>query len=241
MRTRFLFPILVLLAATTSFADIKHFYNVEKMSGWGKCAECAGAGGTGPSGTVTLERYQSSPSLDGNSTRFFLGSTTPYTNGLFWRELIWPTQASTNRATHHFIYDAYFYLKSSAATGGLEWDINQYIDGKKYLFGTQCGYHTTGTWDVYDNINHKWVSTGVGCAVPTAYKWHHVTVEVERTTGGRVHYVSVTMDGSKHYLNRYYYPTSTSFSAVTVNYQMDGNKAATDYNTWLNKLTLTYW
>ena len=115
------------------------------------------------------------------------------------------------------------------------------IDGKKYLFGTQCGYHTTGQWDVYDNVNHKWVSTGVRCYVPTAYKWHHVIVEVERTTGGRVHYVSVTMDGSKHYLNRYYSPTSTSFSAVTVNYQMDGNKSATDYYTWLNKLTLKYW
>ena len=109
------------------------------------------------------------------------------------------------------------------------------------MFGTQCGYHTTGTWDIYDNIGHRWVSTGIACSVPTAYKWHHVAVEVERTTDNRLRYVSVTMDGSKHYINRYYSPTSTSYNSVTVNYQMDGNKTATDYETWINKLTLIYW
>jgi hypothetical protein len=242
------FLLLLALALGVSFASAqtapstaKAFYKIEQMSGWGMCAECAGTGGTGPTGTVSLTHNQTSPSLDGNSSKYFIGGSTPYTNALFWKKLITSTQASTNKATHHFIYDAKFYVKDATAVSGLEWDINQYVSGKFYLFGTQCGFRTSHTWDIYNNTGHKWVSTGFSCTNLKSYSWHHVIIEMERTTGDRLHYISVSLDGNKHYVNKYYYPTSTSYSAVTVNYQMDGNSYMTDYNTWLDKFSLYYW
>ena len=230
-----------LAGAQTAPSTAKHFSKIEEMSGWGMCAECAGTGGTGPTGTVSLTHNQSTPSKDGNSSKYFIGGSTPYTNALFWKKLITPTQYSTNNATHHFIYDAYFYVKDATPVSGLEWDINQYVNGKFYLFGTQCGFRTSHTWDIYDNVNHKWVSTGASCTNLKSYTWHHVIIEVQRTTGNRLHYISVALDGVKHYLDKYYYPTNTSYSAVTVNYQMDGNSTMTDYSTWLDTFNLHYW
>jgi hypothetical protein len=234
--------LLAFFAASVCFGQtVKSFTNIEDMSGWGKCTVCAGSGGSGASGTSSITYRQNPPSLDGTATRFNLSGSSPYTDGLFWKELIYPTNSSVNKATHHFIYDAYFYIKDATAAQSLEWDINQYVGGHKYLWGTQCSYRGAGTWDIYDNIGHKWVSTGIACHTPTAYVWHHVVIEVERTTSNQLHYISLAMDGNTHYINKYYSPTSTSYDSVTINYQMDGNKSMTPYATWVDKLTLKYW
>jgi hypothetical protein len=225
----------------TTTSDGTNFYNVEQMSGWGHCDACAGAGGTGPSASYSMTQGQSSPSLDGNSTRFWLGGSTPYSNALWWKQLVSESQADKNRSLKHFVYDAYFYLENPGAAQSLEWDANQFIDGKSYIMGTQCSYRSAGTWDVWDNIGERWISTGIACPPLQAYKWHHVEVEFERTWDNKLRYVSVSMNGMKHYLNRYYSPRSTSWSGITVNYQMDGNYKQEDYSTWVDKLTLRTW
>ena len=35
--------------------------------------------------------------------------------------------------------------------------------------------------------------------------------------------------------------TATSWSGVTVNYQIDGDYKQTNYSTWVDKMTLNYW
>lgn len=218
-----------------------NFYNIEQMSGWKACDACAGAGGTGPTAPLSMTQNQGSPSLDGNATKFWLGGSTPYSNALWWKQLVPESQASLNRSLKHFVYDAYFYVTDPAAAQSLEWDINQFIDGKSYIFGHQCSYRSMGTWDIWDNLNDRWVSTGIKCPALTGYAWHHVVIEVERTWDNRLHYISVSMDGAKHYLDRYYAPRGTSWSGITVNYQMDGDYKQTDYATWVDKLTLRGW
>jgi hypothetical protein len=217
------------------------FYNVEQMSGWGHCDECAGAGGTGPSAPYSMTQNQASPSLDGNSTKFWLGGSTPYSNALWWKQLVSESQAAKNRSLRHFVYDAYFYIENPSAAQSLEWDVNQFIDGESFIMGTQCSYRAAGTWDIWDNIGERWVSTGIACPALQAYKWHHVVVEFERTWDNKLRYVSLSMNGVKHYINRYYSPRSTSWSGITVNYQMDGNVRQDDYSTWVDKLTLKAW
>jgi hypothetical protein len=218
-----------------------NFYNIEQMSGWGHCDACAGAGGSGPSAPYSMTQNQSSPSLDGNSTRFWLGGSTPYSNALWWKQLVPESQASKNRTLRHFTYDAYFYIQNPGAAQSLEWDVNQFIDGKSYIMGTQCSYRSAGTWDIWDNVGEHWISTGIACPPLQAYQWHHVVVEFERTWDNKLRYVSVSMNGVKHYLNRYYAPRSTSWSGITVNYQMDGNYKQEDYSTWVDKFTLRTW
>jgi hypothetical protein len=51
----------------------------------------------------------------------------------------------------------------------------------------------------------------------------------------------MTMNGVKHYLNWYYAPTATTWSGVTVNYQLDGDYRQDNYSTWVDKMSLTTW
>jgi hypothetical protein len=208
------------------------YSNLDQASGWASCTVCAGAGGLG--GVATYSKsIVLSPSLDGHSAKFNLGGSTPYTNALWWKQL------GANSYAHRFVYDLYFYLKNSSAPQALEFDVNQSVGGKKYIFGTECSMKI-GVWRIWNYSTH-WQSTGVACHPPTTYKWHHLQEEFQRTSTGKVMFVSITLDGNKHYINRTYYPGPSSAKEVNVAFQMDGNKYQTDYSVWLDKVKLTYW
>src|SRR5512141_2981517 len=85
-------------------ADSKTFTNIEQMDRWHACSGCANAGG---GATFSMTQHLSSPSLDGSSTKFSLGGTTPWSHALFYR---WMSGDST--ATH-FVYDLHYYYKSA--------------------------------------------------------------------------------------------------------------------------------
>ncbi len=207
--------------------------NIEKLSGWTSCSACAGKGGNGPSTPHSMTRFITSPSLGTKSTRYSIGGSKPYAAALWWKQL----GAKPN--ARNFVYDLYFYLKNPKASQALEFDVNQSVGGKKYIFGTECsiGRHE---WDIWSAKSH-WIPTGISCPTPAAYKWHHLTLEFQRTTGGQVKFVSVTLDGTKKYFNRTYAPKSSGSRELNVAFQMDGNKVMTDYDSWLEKVSLKYW
>jgi hypothetical protein len=210
------------------------YSNIDQMSGWQNCGACAGIGGNGPIVPYSVSQYQTSPTIDGSSALFWLGTGTPYSQALWWKQL------GANAGVSHFVYDTYFYYTDPAATQALEFDVNQSVGGYKYIFGTQCSPRSSGTWDIWDNINAKWLSTGIACPAPPAYKWNHLVWEFERV-GGKIHYIAVTLNGVKNYVNRYYAPRASSAAELNVAFQMDGNYAATSYKVWLDKVTLTAW
>ena len=223
-----------------AFGQFKTIYSVEKMSGWGSCSACAGKGGNGPVAPYYMKRGIGSPSLDGHSSEYHIGGSTAYSNALFWKS-VRTQMGSAISSARHFIYDAYFYVKNPTAVQAIEFDVNQYVNHHALVLGTQCNVRAGHHWDIWDNPNKRWVSSGAYCPTPTAYKWHHVIVEVERVSGDKLRYVSITLDGSKHYLNRYYGPRSTSWTGVTLNFQIDGNSHQDDYSVWVNKLTFKYY
>jgi hypothetical protein len=226
-------------STSSSSGDEKTWYKVEEMDGWQSCSACAGVGGSGPTASNWTKSGVSSPSKDGRAREFYLGGSTPYSNVLFSKRL--SGDSSFIRGKRHFVYDAYFYYTNAPAAQALEFDINQYIDGKSYIWGTQCNIRAGHTWDVWDNINKHWVSTGAYCPTPATYSWNHVILEMERTSDNKLRYISITYNGSKHYLNRYYSPRSTSYTGLTMNYQMDGNVRQEDYQTWLDSFKFTTW
>src|SRR5512146_1903866 len=211
------------------------FSNIEQMSKWSSCSACAGAGGDGPIAYLSQLLYISSPSLDGKSTKFHIGGSTPYANALWWKQL------GANSKVRHFKYDLYFYLKNPSAAQALEFDVNQSLNGKKYIFGTQCDYKDHKDWDVWDTADHVWVKTGIPCSPPQAYTWNHLVLEFQRTTGGEAMFIAVTLNGKKSYINRSYYPRSVSASELNTAFQMDGNGTMTDYSTWIDKMQLIAW
>lgn len=223
---------LLFFVATVSFAQTTKS-KIESMSGWSTCSTCAGAGGDGPSITHKMTQNISSPSMGGKSAEFYIAGKAAYGAAIWWKQL------GADSSAHNFTYDLYFYLKNPSASQALEFDVNQSVDGKWLIFGTQCNI-AAHTYDVYSVATH-WVHTGIACSTPEAYKWNHLTLQFQRTSSNEVKFVSVTINGATHYINRTYAPKSTSGQQLNVAFQMDGNRSMTSYDAWLENVSLKYW
>jgi hypothetical protein len=208
--------------------------NLDGKSGWNSCSQCAGTSGAGTYANHWFKQGVSSPSIDGSSMQFFLGGTNNYSNAYWWKPVAYGTTA------RNFVYSFYYFLKDSKAPQALEFEVNQGINSKKYIFGTQCGFMSK-VWRVYDAYNHRWVATSIPCSSTAAYKWHHVVLEFHRTSTGKAEFVTISINGQKYYLNRTYSPKASNLRSVNVAFQMDGNQNQTDYSTWIDKMGLKYW
>ena len=235
---RKLFPAFLLIALATivnSASAQTTITNIDQMTGWQSCSTCAGAGGAGPTTGHSMAQNQSSPSMDGRSVKFGISGSTPYANALWWKQL------GAKATAHNFVYDLYYYIKTPSAAQALEFDVNQTVGGKWYIFGTECVLKGTPHWNVYDPYNRHWVATGIPCKTPTAYAWQHVVLEFHRTSLGKNQFISVTINGVKSYFNKTYSPKAASSSTLNVAFQMDMNSQAVDYSTWVDKVSLKYW
>jgi hypothetical protein len=221
--------------STSAPSNAIYYSNIDQMTGWGSCDACAGAGGSGPSAVYSMAINQSSPSLDGRSATFYIGGTHIYASALWWKQL------GGNSSVRNFVYDLYFYLKNPNASQALEFDVNQSVNGQKFIFGTQCDYGNHRDWDVWDTANHVWVKTGIACNRPQAYAWNHLVLEFQRTSGNKALFIAVTLNGQKSYINRSFYPMGVSAYELNTAFQMDMNGSATPYQTWIDKMQLTAW
>ena len=206
---------------------------IQAMSGWQSCSSCAGAGGSGPTATISTSAGIASPSMSGDSRVFHIAGTKPYSNALWWKQL-----GAANSATN-LVYDVYFYLKAPQNAQALEFDSNQANGHMRWIFGTECNI-AAGVWDVYGNADGKWLSTGIPCHRPTAFTWHHLTWEFKRTAT-QLTYISVTLDGVKHYVNRTYTGKASSVNELNVAFQMDQRSNPVAFDTWLDTVSLKYW
>ena len=220
----------------TGYGELPPNYNI--------CSNCS------PQVTYSLTQHIKSPSLSGNSSKFTLGGTEPYADVLFNNHLIGTlssqgvpdTDHKLVPSLHNFTYDAYFYTSQLSLSQALEFDINQYFGSHGLVFGTQCRVAGGNMWDVWDNQNKKWVSTGAKC-YPVNNGWNHVTIQVQRESDNSLLYQSITLNGTKSVLNKKYPAGScpNDWWGITVNYQLDGNSKQSGYATYLDNFTFTYW
>jgi hypothetical protein len=180
-----------------------------------------------------MTQFVSSPSLDGASAQFSVFGNTPYASALWWKQLT-PQPAAT-----HFVYDLQFYLTQPEAAQALEFDINQSVNGRKYIFGTQCDIVGTAQWDVWDTANHHWIASGVPCTAPKANIWHHLTIEAERV-GSQTHFIAITLDGNAHAIDLYFESKPVDASELNVAVQLDENSRAENYSMWVDQISLSY-
>lgn len=203
-----------------------------------------------PGVTWSMKQHIGSPSRSGDATKFNLGGTTSYSDALWTLGLIGQktTQGMPDKnhtlipTLHNFTYDSYFYTDQLSLSQVLEFDVNMYFNGMSFVWGNQCRIAGGHEWDIWDNVNTKWVATGFSCN-PINSGWNHVTIEVQRTSDNRLLFQSITLNGVKHTVNKYYAHGTApkSWYGVSVNYQMDGNKNQTDYSTYVDDFSLTYW
>jgi hypothetical protein len=207
--------------------------NIDQMPSWDSCTVCAGANAKGPVATYSMVENQASPSLDALAAKFSISGTTPYSDALWWKQL-----GAADTATH-LKYDVAFYITNPGVSQALEFDNNQSNGVHKFIYGTQCNIKG-GHWDVWGNAAGNWLTTGIACSAPTAFVWHHLTWEFQRTSTNVI-FVGFTYDGVTHYVNRSYPARASTVHEMNVAFQMDGDSAMHAYSTWLDKVTLTYW
>lgn len=206
---------------------------------------------TAPCGESTWEEIFNvvNPSQSGDATMFDLDPKVPYADALFTSGLIGANSPqipdkdhSLLPTIHHFVYDAWFYVTAPQVTQSLEFDVSQWMDGIAGMtFGHQCNHLGDGDWDIWDNGNGHWVSTGDPCQFQAG--WNHVTLEMERETDNDLLYQSIALNGTVYTLNKEYAPIAApaGWWGVNVNYQMDSNYAGAPNTTYLDDFSVTYW
>ncbi len=228
--------------------------NLQASGGWNSWGQFAPkydiCTGTCNGVNWAMTQRLSAPSLTGNATRFDIGGTVPYSDVLWSNPVIGQnsTQGLPDRdhtllpTVHNFIYDADVYVTNWNVTQVLEFDVSMYMNGTGMIWGQQCDHLGEGAWDIWDNVNGKWVSTGVACKLNNN-AWNHVTIQMQRQPDNTLLYQSITVNGVTANINRTYapYQVPSSWWGITLNYQMDGNYRQESYNTFVDNLNLTYW
>ena len=241
--------------AQTTAPNYHKVSNLQKQKGWsgyallapswGICTSCSPTGaGVNWSRTPLV----SSPSLSGAATNHHIGGTHPYADilwnnhiiGNFSSQGIHDTSHTLVPRLHNFVYDVYFYAKNISASQALEFDINQFIAPKGFIWGHECRIAGGHQWDTYDNVHKKWIPTGIPC-YPKNNAWNHLVIQVARTPSDQLLYKSITLNGVAYNVNITRAPGKTSWNAVTINYQQDGNSKMTGYSIWLDRLNFSYW
>lgn len=199
---------------------------------------------------VWMGQHENSVSLSGNATQFTIGGTAPYADALFSNpimgqnstlipdigELLIPT-------LHNFTYDAEVFVTNVSVTQALEFDVNMYLQGGVGLeWGTQCNHLGDGDWDIWNDPDGDWISTGAPCNLINN-GWNHVTVQVQRESNNDLLYQTITMNGVTYNINQRVapFPVPSSWYGMTANFQMDGNYNMSPNTTYLDNFNLTYW
>ena len=242
---------MVKITVSSSGSTAKTLYNIHKSGGWQgygqqspSYADCNPCSGT----TWSMHQGITSPTLSGSSTQFKIGGTKPYSDVLWLNRLIGtastqglPDTSKTLVPTlHNFTYDIYFFGSNLlAASGALEFDINQYFNNMGFIWGLECRMWTH-QWALWDSYNKKWTSTSMPCN-PKSNAWNHLVYTVERTSSNQLLYKSITLNGVTQAVNKTFNHFSVSgWYGVVVNYQMDGNYTQESYTTYVDKLNFTY-
>lgn len=213
-------------------ANAANISDIQKLSGWEHCTDCA----QGALAVYSMTQGIASPSLSGSSTRFSLDSgTSPWGQALWWKYL---TRADS--ATH-YVYDLYFYLDNPGASQALEFSVSHSTGGNRYEFAVQCAMSSEGAWRTWNPTRHAWDGSSVKCSVPAGNTWNHLVWEFERNSSNQVVFKAVTLNGSRSEVNMVEAHQADSSNGLDVSFQLDAKDGPILYSAWLDNVQLTYW
>ena len=209
---------------------------------WGICSSCTS---TGSQLKWSWTPKVSSPSMDSISTKSYYGG-----GSMQWGDVLWNNHLIGNFSSqglpdtshtlapkfHTFTYDVYFWVSDASVSQAMEFDINQFVNGKKFIWGHECRIAGGHQWDIYNDTGKKWMATGVACN-PVSGAWNHLTIVVQRTSDDQLLFKTITLNGKTATINHKEPPTTTSWRGITVNYQLDGARQMKPYNVYLDKFT----
>jgi hypothetical protein len=232
----------------------KVFADLQSKKGWtgyallppsfGICSSCTS---TGSKLKWSWTPNINSPSMDSISTKTVYGGGTVQWGDVLWNNHLIGDFSSQGLPDlnhtlvpqyHNFTYDVYFWVGNASVSQAMEFDINQFVGGKSFIWGHECRIAGGHEWDTWNNQTQHWVPSGVGCN-PISNAWNHLIINVQRTSTNKLLFHSISLNGKIAVLDRTDTPTSTNWYGITVNYQIDGNVNGTPYTVYLDKFNFT--
>ena len=248
--------IIVTASASALPANARTFNNLQAASGWHGYALlppnyplCTWCSPSGPETKWSWSKGISSPSLSGNATKTTIGGNKVYSDAFWNNKLIgdFSTQGlhddskTLSPSLHNFVYDVWFYGNNLEVSEALEFDLNQFMPGKGFIWGHECRIKGGHEWDIWDNVNEHWIKTGIPCR-PVSGKWNHLVLRVQRTSDDKVLFKTIELNGNVATLNyKEGNREKKGWYGVTINYQIDGDNHQTPYTVYLDKFKFSYW
>src|SRR5437764_15189043 len=160
--------------------------------------------------------------MDGKSTKSVYGGGNVQWSDAFWNVHLIGGMSSqglkdTNNtivpSLHDFTYDVYFWVGDASVSQAMEFDINQFVGGKSYIWGHECRIAGGHEWDTWNNVKQVWVPSGIACN-PINNAWNHLVIQVSRTSNNQLLFQSITLNGNTATLNRLDNPTPTTWYGI---------------------------
>jgi hypothetical protein len=237
--------------SSSATANAKTFYALQKSAGWTGFGELAPkwdiCTSCSPAVIWSMTQGTTTPSTSGSAMATYIGGSQPYSDALWNNHLIGdfssqglPDPNQTLSSTlHNFTYEVDFFGANVELSQAIEFDINQFVSGRSYIWGHECRVAGGHMWDVWNNAANSWVSTGIPCN-PISNGWNHLKIQVQRTSDNRLLYQTITLNGKTSTLNKYDNSTTSNWNGITLNYQIDGNYKQQPYTIVLDNLNFSY-
>ena len=212
--------------------------NIEQ-SPWLTCGACGNNGGTGSTAPYFDTLGIASPSEDGNSTKFTLAATVPFTNGYFY-QVHTPIATGINALVYEF--DLFIPAGSETLPQAIEFECQQVLQGWVYNFAWQAVYPSSA-WRTFDYGLKRWDTSGIPFVHFSPNTWHHLVAEYHNNTANHtVVHDALTVDGVRHVAGIVH---NAFFSGAVNNqftnaFQLDSNSVAADYSTFVDKMKITW-
>lgn len=214
------------------------YTRVEEMTGWLTCGACGNTGGTGSIAQYSMTRGITTPSMDGSSSKFAIGGSTPYTNGYWYYR-----HTAISKGITYLAYDFYIYVPSGSlnAPQAIEFECQQRVNGWVYNFAWQAEY-PNNQWRIFNYVKKTWENSGLSLTRFSTGKWHHIIAEYHTNTSTHtVYHDALTVDGVRRTLThldpaKY---TGNMTNEFTNAFQLDLNSTATDYHVYVDNMKIT--
>jgi hypothetical protein len=189
--------------------------------------------------TYSFTPGMASPSEDGGSTQFAIAATVSYSNAYFYR-----VQPTISSQINSLIYEFDLYIPSGMETApqAIEFECQQQLNGWVYNFAWQADYAGPKTWRIFDYVLRRWDSTGIAFTGFAPNTWHHIVAEYHNDTANHVvWHDALTVDGVRFPVNiahdAFFSGGSNKFTNA---FQLDSNSTPTPYQTYVDKMKITY-
>ena len=132
-------------------------------------------------------------------------------------------------------------MEDPAASWGIEYNVNQLLNGEWFKFSTQCSFGN-GIWQVWDSAHMRWTRTSLPCLRPALKRHVQLGMEYERV-GEKAHFVSISINGRLCPVDQTFDPQPIKGKSgdFGVHFQLNANKNSDPYSVWVHNLELTYW